>query len=63
VRFNAGDWQAIVTSQARVAGKVEPNGLPSCRACGGDIRNADVVHRLIPRTGGEHVYVHALCWP
>jgi len=61
--FRPGEWAAVVTSLARVAGVKEPNGMPRCRACGGEIRSGHPVHRLIPVAGGTHVYVHAECWP
>jgi len=60
----AADYAAVATTTANVtAGPGGGDGIASCAICRGPISTGTTIHKLIPKTGGSHVYVHEGCWP
>jgi len=58
------DYVAVMTTDAKVVeGPNGGDGLATCPLCQGVISTGTIIHKLIPRRGGSHVYVHQECWP
>jgi cytochrome c553 len=62
--MRAADYFAVVTSTAKVTtGPNDGQGMAYCAFCHGPIATGTIIHRLVPKRGGSHVYAHQGCWP